>query len=238
MNDASAARNHPDAKASLWEPPELGQKKAAPERQWPTAAEIQAIEEEARQNGFESGYAEGHELGRDEAEKAGRARADKELREAVASLEAVATGLADPLAQGLDALEPELLALVTAVARKVIRSELEARPDRIREILHEALDQLPGRNQDVQVHLNPEDQALVADYAENPDPRIRWIPDPELARGGCRVEAGAATVDASLEKRLQQAIEALWNGDYPAAEKAGSADAPAHSRSDAGAEGA
>jgi len=238
VNDASAARNDPDARASLWEPPELGQKKAATERHLPTAAEIQAIEEEARQNGFESGYSEGHELGRDEAEKEARARADKELREAVASLEGAAAGLADPLAQGLDALEPELLALVTAMARKVIRSELEARPDRIREILHAALGQLPGRNQEVQVHLNPEDQALVADYGENADPRIRWIPDPALARGGCRVEAGAATVDASLEKRLQQALEALWNGDYPAAEEADADNAQPLLKSDPGAEGA
>ncbi|WP_038054581.1 FliH/SctL family protein [Thioalkalivibrio sp. ALJ1] len=215
MTDGPAARLYTDASASLWEPPEIGDDGVHPPRRLPTASEIESIEEEARKNGFESGYAEGHELGQREAEKAARAREEKKLRATVAELEAVAGGLADPLADGVDALEPELLALVTALARKVVQSELEARPEQIKTVLQGALAQLPGRNQEVRVHLHPEDQALVEAYGERSDVRITWVPDPALARGGCRVEAGAATVDASLERRLQHAVEALWNGDYP-----------------------
>ncbi|MFO7955074.1 FliH/SctL family protein [Thioalkalivibrio sp.] len=215
MTESPAARMHADASASLWEPPEIGAEGVHPPRRLPTAAEIEAIEEEARKNGFEAGYAEGHELGQKEAEKAARAREDKKLRETVAALEAVAGGLADPLAEAADALEPELLALVTVLARKVVQSELESRPEQIRAVLEGALAQLPGRNQEVRVHVNPEDQGLVETYGERADTRITWVADPSLARGGCRVEAGAASVDASLERRLQHAIEALWNGEVP-----------------------
>ncbi|WP_028484497.1 FliH/SctL family protein [Thioalkalivibrio sp. ALE17] len=222
MSDSSAARLYTDASASLWEPPEIGDDGVHPPRRLPTAAEIEAIEEEARKNGFESGYAEGHELGQKEAEKAARAREDKKLRETVAALEAVAGSLADPLADAADALEPELLALVTVLARKVIQGELETRPEQIRTVLEQALAQLPGRNQEVRVHLNPEDQGLVESYGERAGAQVTWIEDPSLARGGCRVEAGAASVDASLERRLQHAVEALWNGETPlAGEKAG-----------------
>ncbi|WP_018877359.1 FliH/SctL family protein [Thioalkalivibrio sp. ALE28] len=232
MSDSSAARLYTDASASLWEPPEIGDDGVHPPRRLPTAAEIEAIEEEARKNGFESGYAEGHELGQKEAEKAALAREDKKLRETVAALEAVAGSLADPLADAADALEPELLALVTVLARKVVQSELESRPEQIRTVLEGALAQLPGRNQEVRVHLNPEDQGLVETYAERADARITWVPDPGLARGGCRVEAGAASVDASLERRLQHAVEALWNGEYAPAADAEPRDDSAHQTSD------
>ncbi|WP_018875429.1 FliH/SctL family protein [Thioalkalivibrio sp. ALE31] len=232
MSDSSAARLYTDASASLWEPPEIGDDGVHPPRRLPTAAEIEAIEEEARKNGFEAGYAEGHELGQKEAEKAARAREDKKLRETVAALEAVAGSLADPLADAADALEPELLALVTVLARKVVQSELESRPEQIRAVLEGALAQLPGRNQEVRVHLNPEDQGLVETYAERADARITWVPDPGLARGGCRVEAGAASVDASLERRLQHAVEALWNGEYAPAADTEPRDDSAHQASD------
>ncbi|WP_018872502.1 FliH/SctL family protein [Thioalkalivibrio sp. ALJ16] len=232
MTDAPAARLYTDASASRWEPPEIGADGLQPPRRLPTAAEIEAIEEEARKNGFEAGYAEGHELGQREAEKAARAREDKKLRETVAALEAVACGLVDPLADATDALEPELLALVTALARKVVQGELHTRPEQIEAVLKEALAQLPGRNQTVRVYLNPDDQALVQDYGAAAPNEITWVADPALARGGCRVEAGAASVDASLERRLQQTVEALWDGDYPDPEAHAGAEQDPEPRTD------
>lgn len=199
-----------DPDASLWEPPEIGEDGVRPVRRLPTAAEIEAIEEQARQNGFEAGYAEGHELGKQEAEKAARAKSEKQLRETVARLESLANGLTDPLAEAADQLEPELLALSVALARKVLGVELETRPETIQQVLHGALAQLPGRHQQVRVHVHPEDQTLLEEYAQGLDAQVQWVPDTNLARGGCRVEAGPAVIDASLERRLQQAIEAVW----------------------------
>ncbi len=205
-----------DPSAPRWEPPVIGADGVQAARRLPTASEIEAIEEEARQNGFESGYAEGHALGKQEAEKSAKARSDKTLREAVAGLEAVAKGLNDPLAASAEALEPELLALVTALARQVLRVELETRPEVIESVLHEAMQQLPGRDRPVRVYLNPDDQKMVEQYGERSERDITWVVDPELRRGGCRVEAGAGVVDASLERRLQHAIEALWGEEHPA----------------------
>lgn len=199
-----------DPDASVWEPPEIGDEGLRPARRLPTAAEIEAIEEQARQNGFEAGYAEGHEVGKHEAEKAARAKSDKQLRETVAQLESLAGGLTDPLAEAADQLEPEILALTVALARKVLNAELETQPEQIERVLHQALEQLPGRHREVRVHVHPDDRALLEDYAQTLDARVQWVSDNGLARGGCRVEAGAAVVDASLERRLQQAVEAVW----------------------------
>ncbi|WP_018861316.1 MULTISPECIES: FliH/SctL family protein [unclassified Thioalkalivibrio] len=199
-----------DPDASVWEPPEIGEGGVRPARRLPTAAEIEAIEDQARQNGFEAGYAEGHALGKQEAEKAARAKADKQLRETVAKLESLGRGLIDPLAEAADQLEPELLELTVAIARKVLAAELKTRPELIEQVLHRALAQLPGRHQEVRVHVHPADRALLEDYAQGLDAGVHWVSDTKLARGGCRVEAGAALVDASLEHRLQQAVEAIW----------------------------
>ncbi len=216
-----------DPDASVWEPPEIGDEGLRPARRLPTAAEIEAIEEQARQNGFEAGYAEGHEVGKQEAEKAARAKADKQLRETVAKLESLAGGLTDPLAAAADQLEPELLTLTVALARKVLASELETRPELIEQVLHQALEQLPGRSQEVRVHVHPDDRSLLDEYAQSLDTRVRWVADTTLARGGCRVESGAASVDASLERRLQQAVEAVWGDLAEPARPAAPEDASA-----------
>ncbi len=194
----------------------------------PTEEEIAAIKEAARQEGIELGYREGYEAGY----QAGRAQAEQEaaqeraeraareqewrrceeqrLAETVAALEGIAHALADPLAESIEVLEPELLALVSALARRVILAELNTRPELIQQVLDEALKQLPSRNHPVRVQVNPEDQAILEAYAQTHDERIAWIPDPAIERGGCRVLSGPSRIDASLETRLGQGIEALW----------------------------
>lgn len=223
-----------DSIAERWLPPDVGDPPVAlepepepePQPRLPTAAEIEAIEQEARETGyaagresgekegyeagFESGYKEGHALGYREAEKEARARADKVLRETVEALEGVARDLADPLGAMVDELEPELLALVVAMARRVILAELETRPELVSRVLHEALAELPSRRHEVRVRINPEDAAVLRDYGRAHNESIQWIEDEEIARGGCRVESGPSQIDATLEARLSHAVDAIW----------------------------
>ncbi|MBN2885916.1 MAG: flagellar assembly protein FliH [Chromatiaceae bacterium] len=220
--------------AERWLPPDVGDPPAArepepepePQPRLPTAAEIEAIEQEAREAGyaagresgekegyeagFESGYKEGHALGYREAESEARARADKVLRETVEALEGVARDLADPLGAMVDDLEPDLLALVVAMARRVILAELETRPELVSRVLHEALAELPSRRHEVRVRINPEDASVLRDYGRAQEASIHWIEDEEVARGGCRVESGPSQIDASLETRLSHAVDAIW----------------------------
>ena len=194
----------------------------------PTPEEIAALQETARQEGAEAGYREGYEAGYRE----GREKADQEaeaerperevreqewrqteeqtLRETVAALEGIARALADPLADSADALEPELLALVSALARRVVMAELTTRPELIQQVLHEALQQLPSRKHPVRIHVNPRDQELLAAYAEANDEQPTWIADPEVEPGGCILTSGPSRIDAGLETRLRQGIEAIW----------------------------
>ncbi|ADC63842.1 FliH/SctL family protein [Allochromatium vinosum] len=194
----------------------------------PTPEEIAALQEAARHEGAEAGYREGYEAGyREGREKADQEadveRAEREareqewrqteeqtLRETVAALEGIARALADPLAESADALEPELLALVSALARRVVMAELTTRPELIQQVLHEALQQLPSRKHPIRIHVNPHDQELLAAYAESNDEQPTWIADPEVEPGGCILISGPSRIDAGLETRLRQGIEAIW----------------------------
>lgn len=200
-----------------WEPPYLGEQplpEPEVEHHLPTAAEVAAIELAARETGhaagFEQGFREGSERGQREAEQETRTHAARELKIAVAALEGVARALADPLASAADDLEPELLSLVIALARRVIGAELETRGELILGVLKRALGHLPSRQAEVRVRVNPEDLAIVEAYTGERHPNVRWFADAELARGGCLIESGPSRIDASIETRLAQAVEAIW----------------------------
>lgn len=221
---------------SLRPEPEIEPEVAPPPPPAPTPEEIAAIQEAARQEGLELGYREGYEAGyqagraqaeeeaareraeREAREQAWRAEEERRLTETVAALEGIARALADPLAESVEVLEPELLSLVTALARQVVMAELRTQPELIQQVLHEALKQLPSRHHPVRVQVNPEDQAILASYAQSHDERISWIPDPAIERGGCIVLSGPSRIDATLETRLRQGIEALWGELAPPAE--------------------
>ena len=194
----------------------------------PTPEEIAALQEAARREGAEAGYREGYEVGyregrekadreaeaehaeREAREQAWRETEERTLRETVAALEGIARALADPLAESADALEPELLALVSALARRVVMAELTTRPELIQRVLHEALRQLPSRKHPVRLHVNPRDQELLVAYAQSNDENPTWVADLEVEPGGCILISGPSRIDAGLETRLRQGIEAIW----------------------------
>jgi flagellar assembly protein FliH len=224
-----------------WLPPDVDfdpQAEAVVEPQGPpppTPEEIAAMQEAARHAGVEAGYREGYETGyregrekadqeaeaarieREASEREWRQTEEQTLRETVAALEGIARALADPLADSADALEPELLALVSALARRVVMAELTTRPELIQQVLHEALQQLPSRKHPIRIHVNPRDQELLAAYAESNDEQPTWVADPEVEPGGCILTSGPSRIDAGLETRLRQGIEAIWGELEPPA---------------------
>lgn len=233
--------------AQRWMPPDVGipppcQDEAEPVVLRPTAEEIEAIKDAARAIGSEAGYQAGYQAGYDagqhaareqvaqEAEAERQAREAREtawlavqettLRETVAALEGIAQALADPLAATVDALEPELLALTATLARRVIMEELSLRPELIQGVLRQALAQLPSRHHPVRVHVHPDEQATLAAYADASGENLTWVADPAIERGGCLLDSGPSRIDASLDARLRQAIDAIWGELAPSAEPA------------------
>lgn len=219
------------ADVQRWMPPDVGVPVPLPEEPeipLPTAEDVAAIEEAARvagaeagfKAGYQAGYREGWDLAKQEAEAERREREEREeqlrqrtertLKETVAALEGVAHDLADPLASAADALEPELLMLTVSMARHVVMEELSINPELIQRVLARALAQLPVRHHAVRVSVHPQELSVLQAYAESRAENLTWLADPSIERGGCLVESGPSRIDARVQTRLSQAIEAIW----------------------------
>jgi flagellar assembly protein FliH len=113
-----------------------------------------------------------------------------------------------------------LAATATNLARRIVRSELTARPDCVAAVAEQAIESLLQSARHIVVRLHPDDHALVqAGAAESIAARgARLVGDASIARGGCRVESDIGGVDATIEERWRLAAAALgcddtWNGD-------------------------
>src|SRR5690606_27221466 len=117
--------------------------------------------------------------------------------------------------QRLETLEQQLAGRIAGVAlelaRQVVRSEVEQRPEVVLTVAEEALGALLASARQVVVRLNPEDHVLTQDsLTELLQSRgARLLADPAISRGGCMVESDIAVVDARIEARWQQVAGAM-----------------------------
>jgi len=193
-----------------WELPNVGgeseEKLPAPV----TAEEIEAIQQQAREEGFAEGREAGFAAGVEEA---------RELMEArLAQFDAVLATLTAPLEDLDEQVVDQIASLAMAVARHLVRRELRTDPGQVVAVVREALAALPVGARKVCVTLHPDDAALVREVLavhEDDEDALRWkiVEDPLLTRGGCKVEAEDSRIDASVEKRLNQIIVTVLGGD-------------------------
>ncbi len=187
----------------LWSAPDMG---APPAKPMATAAGLADLQAEAYQEAFAQGLQEGREAGRAEA------------RAQVERLAGMFYDLAKPFEQ-LDAeVERELLSLAMALARQIVRRELKTDPTQIIGIIREAIAALPVATRDVQVHLHPEDAAVVRQNLAPTESQRAWtiVEDPVMARGGCRVTSATSRIDARLETRLGAILSELMGTERQA----------------------
>ena len=115
----------------------------------------------------------------------------------------------------LQALEGEMAGAIARIAvelaRQVVRSELAQRPELIARVAHDAVEALQLSARHVRVRVHPDDYPLVRDGAgeEMQAREAQLIPDAEVARGGVKVDADVASVDATIAARWQQAVSAI-----------------------------
>ncbi len=192
--------------AHRWELPNVGTaptKPAANAPTGPTVRELAQLQEQARAEGYAAGRAEGLAAGQ------------QQIREHVARLDALLASVARPL-EALDAqTAQELTTLALAVARRVLHSELATAPQLVVRAVQAAVAVLPSATQELQVHVHPEDVALVRDAGV--DNHWQVVADPQLARGDCRLETTRSHLDATVETRLAAVIDAVLGDEAPAA---------------------
>lgn len=171
-----------------------------------TLEELEAIRQEAYNEGFATGEKDGFRAGQLKA----RQDADAALTPRVASLERLMGQLLEPIAEQDKDLEHSMITLVSHLAREVIQRDLMIDSSQIRQVLREALKLLPMGAENIRIFINPQDFETVKALRERHEERWKILEDDSLLPGGCRVETEHSRIDASVETRLTQAIKLLF----------------------------
>ena len=171
-----------------------------------TLEELEAIRQEAYNEGFATGERDGFHAGQLKA----RQEAEQALAPKLQSLETLMGQLLEPIAEQDRNLEHALLTLLSHLAREVIRRDLKTDSAHIVQVLREALKLLPMGAENIRIHVNPQDFELVKALRERHEESWKILEDDSLLPGGCLVETLYSRIDASVETRLEQAIAQLF----------------------------
>jgi flagellar assembly protein FliH len=176
------------------------------------------LKKQAKSEGFIEGRREGMSLGLTEGRTSGHQAA---LDEAKDRLNQVWTSLVSAMTQ-LDSTRRDLeaagigevIALATAIARRVTKRQSAIDPTVLLENIGEAM-KLAVHAVDVRIVINPAQRKTVSE--ELPKLQLVWpnlnhvelIDDPTVAVGGCRILTRNGEIDADIERQLDRVIDDL-----------------------------
>jgi flagellar assembly protein FliH len=189
----------------------------------PTVEELEAIHLQAHEEGYAeglaagqeagheaglaSGHAEGHASGYEEGLAQGRAEAVEEL----ARLQQIAGAFGNAVALADEGIARDVLDLALHLARNMVRTAFEVKPELILHVVREAIDYLPTLQQPALLMLHPDDAQIVKGSIGHELDKSGWrvIEDASIARGGCRVDTASNQIDAQIAGRWQRLTQAL-----------------------------
>jgi len=185
-------------------PPQSGVfKTPPPEPEKPPIPDIGVQLKAARQSGYQDGYRDG-------------LAALEQFKQSFAAQMAAQIGLlTNSYGQELDALQQDmaraLAVSATHLARQIVRTELQSRPELVAVVAQEALDTLLMSARQITVRVHPDDHPLVAQGAADvlAERGARLLSDHTIARGGCLVESDIGVIDASIAERWKRAVASL-----------------------------
>jgi flagellar assembly protein FliH len=172
-----------------------------------TLEELEAIRQEAYNEGFAAGEKDGF---RSTTLKV-RQEAEAALEVKLASLERLMGSLFEPIAEQDSQLEKAMVGLVEHIARQVIQRELVLDSSQIESVMREALKLLPLGVGNVRLYINPQDFEQVKALRERHEEAWRIVEDASLQPGGCRVETEHSRIDATVETRITQIMAKLFD---------------------------
>ena len=176
-----------------------------------TVEELESIQKQAYNEGFELGQREGHEQALQHKKQ--------ELESNAQSLRSILAVLVEPLKELDDDVVNQLAQLSMAVAKQVIRRELRTDEGEIVGIVREAMSALPASTRKITLNIHPDDSELVRNAfslgQEDDSDELRWkvIEDPMISRGGCKISSENSRIDATVEGRLNRIINTLLGGE-------------------------
>ncbi|MEZ9822577.1 flagellar assembly protein FliH [Shewanella sp. 10N.286.45.A1] len=158
--------------------------------------------EKGRLAGLEQGHSEGFEQGKEQGHEAGLQAAAEMLQR----FEALLEQFEQPLSILDTEIEKELLSTSMSLAKAVIGHELRTHPEHILSALRQGVDSLPIKQQQVNIRVTPDDEALISGlYSAAQLEKNRWDieADPSLSAGDCIISSGRSHIDMTVDTRIQ-----------------------------------
>lgn len=170
-------------------------------------AEVQRVEKQSYQRGYDEGRRQGFE----EASSKVASQTQQASEQQKAFLESLHKELASLQTQHLknrEQLSIWLGQVVEEVCRQVVRKEVSTQQGQIVEIIRQTLDLIP-ESDEYSIHVCEQDAELLREV--KPDFGIPWqlSVSHELTSGDCRIVASDGEADARLESRLMQCLDII-----------------------------
>jgi flagellar assembly protein FliH len=157
----------------------------------PTVAQIEQMQLQAHNEGYQAGFAEG-------AQNAQRLATlmdelDKELQQ-----------VDQQVVQGL-------LDLSLEIARQMLKQALNVKPELLLSVVREAIGSLPHFNQHAHLVMHHDDAELVRAHMGEHLTHMGWkiLEDAQMERGSCRVETANCQIDATLATRWKRVVASI-----------------------------
>lgn len=163
------------------------------------AKQIEDARAQAHAEGYAAGLAEG------------RAAGKTQLAQEKNRLQQIAETFGTEVAQANELIAADMLDLSLDLAKAMLKTTLQVRPEVIVPVVREAIHYLPTLQQPALLHLHPDDAALIQTHMGDEISTAGWriVEDMHMTRGGCRVETASNQVDATTETRWQRIAAAL-----------------------------
>lgn len=168
---------------------------------------IEALQQQAQEEGYKAGFEQGHNAGF----KAGQDAGKKDIQQQLNHLKNIISALDQPLAELDQQIEQDLVNLSITMTRQLLRRELKQEPEHVIGAMRAALEALPITDRKLKIYAHPDDLAIIQKglSLDGEDNHRQWIEDPLLTRGGVRLETDQTSVDATVEARLNSVITKL-----------------------------
>lgn len=153
------------------------------------------------------------ERGIQEGEARARAAFEKQLAAARGAVSAAIEGFQKERASYFSRIEPEVVQLSLAIARKILHREAQMDPLLLTGMVHVALEKLDSGTR-VRMRVHPGDIPYWSDYFAEPGafhPAPELVGDPSLQHGECALETEIGSTQVSLETQLKEIEQGFFD---------------------------
>ncbi|MGM0600533.1 MAG: FliH/SctL family protein [Candidatus Rifleibacteriota bacterium] len=170
--------------------------------------------ESVRDKAYKEGYALGEDKGIAAGEEQGLHEARLDWQNLMKESEMLINELQTSRMGLLKSSEEEMLRLVIAFAKSVIKVEPHAQPDIVLKNIDRAINKVADVDKIV-MRINMRDKAMCQAHKDEFMSRLssvtelKIIEDPTLTPGGIKIETGVGTIDATIESQANELEKAL-----------------------------